>query len=312
MLSTSSRPSPMAIYPFTMTEPSRFLQLPLKIRREIYRYVLLDDIGAWVDLPLRDLSCGSVNSESDNDGRVVSKKVGRRVSKWLEIPWWAERPILAPYPSRIGILSASRQIYHEVLPILYHEREFHYLLGSGFESITVLTYPRHPPQFYSNLKNLSTSIVWENAPMTHIIWFFSLLALPVSRWKIRIKLIVLRPTTDIQFGQWFIRGIAGLTAFESVFFCMRYRLVEENYERNHYSEIKEYLKDALGPAMEDNFGLHFRPKYYNEQRMRAQQRKEVAQSASQTQRKGEIISTDDYEWVFGTGSAEDGPSKHIV
>ncbi|MCJ1428740.1 hypothetical protein MMC29_006651 [Sticta canariensis] len=283
MLSASSETSPVATNPVTMTEPSRFLCLPLKIRREIYRYVLLDDIGVWVDLPLRDLNCRSFDSESesDNDGRRVSKRVGQKVSKWLEIPWRAERPILAPPPSRIGILSASRQIYQEVLPILYHEREFHYQLGSGFESITSLTYPHHPPQFYNNLKNLSTSIFWENAPPSHIIWFFSVFALPVSRWNFRIQLIVLSPTTNIQFGQWFIRGVAGLTAFESVSFCMRYRLTEGNYERGHYSEIKELLKDALGPAMEDSFGLHFRPKDYNQQ-MRAQQMKEGAQSASQT------------------------------
>lgn len=63
---------------------------------------------------------------------------------------------------------------------------------------------------------------------------------------------------------------------------MRYRLMKENYERGHYSKLKELLKDALGPAMEDSFGLQFRPKDYIEQRMRAQQMKEGAQSASQT------------------------------
>lgn len=255
-----------------MAEPSRFLLLPLRIRRRIYRYVLLEDIGARVELPLSTKDCLSTHCVSPIRSDVEDHK--QNVCSWLEIPGYesvSERPRPTTPSCQIGILLTSRQTYQEVFPILYQERNFHYQLGTlAHESLRMLGSPSHYPRLLNAMKNINTTIFWENASKKHIIFFFKIFALPVPRCNFRIRVIVLQTWTTVKFEQWFIDAIAGLRTFDSVFFCMRYRLTETNYESGQYSRIKEGVRFALGPAVQNVCGLHFRPKNYINERMRAQ------------------------------------------
>lgn len=80
-------------------------------------------------------------------------------------------------------------------------------------------------------------------------------------------MIVLYQSTRFEVEQWFIDAIAGLKAFDNVFFGINYRLRESNYEWRHYSHLEKGVKHALGPAVQTNGGLQFRPKDYNNERM---------------------------------------------
>lgn len=263
--------------------PSRFLSLPLNIRWMIYRYVLLHDIGDWVELPL-----GTENGGSPRRSRRF-KVHNERIRSWLEIPGYtdrSERPRPMPSSCQIGLLLTSWQIYWEVMPILYQERNFHYQLGTGDESLIMLTKPSRHRGLYNAMNSVNTSIFWENACSTHIQKFFEIFALPISRCVFRIRVIVLQTWTRVDIEQWLIDAIAGLKAFENVFFCMRFRLVGQDYEKGHYWLIEEGVKHALGPAVRSNWGLHFRPKDYEDERMRAQ--RETDEEEVQSRRKRDI------------------------
>lgn len=265
---TTSSMSPIS----PVAEPSRFLLLPLRIRRRIYRYVLLDDIGARVELPLSTKNCFSTPCVSP--ARSDLEDHNQNVRLWLEIPGCGgvyERPRPTPPSCQIGILLTSRQTYQEVFPILYQERNFHYHLGTfAHESLRMLGSPSHNSRLLNAMKNINTTIFWENASKKHITSFFKIFTLPVPRCNFRIRVIVLKSWTTVKFEQWFIDAIAGLRTFDSVFFCMRYRLTETSYEWGQYSRIMEGARFALGPAVQNDGGLYFRPKNYINERMRAQ------------------------------------------
>lgn len=238
------------------TSKSGFFLLPRKIRRKIYRYVLLHDIGSWVELPLEP---------EWPSGPTMRSDIQPNVRLWLEIPEWVdriERPRPMPPSCPIGILLTSWQTYKEVLPILYHERDFHVRLGGGTKPLDILAIRSHA-QLFHGMKNLNISIIWETASSVHITMLFRIFALPVSRCNFRIRVIVLYQSTRFEVEQWFVDAIAGLKAFDNVFFGIYYRLWESNYEWRHYSRLEKGVKHVLGPAVQSSCGLHFRPKDYN-------------------------------------------------
>lgn len=264
VLTNSSKLTNMSL----TSRPLGFLSLPPNIRIEIYRYVLLHDIGGWVELPL-----STENSFSPPTfPRIEDHNNNENVRSWLQIPGCAdrsERPIPTPSSCQIGLLLTSSKIYWEVMPILYQERNFHFQLGSGYESLRMLINPTHDAGLYNAMNSINISIFWESARSKHINKFFKIFALPISRWVFRIRVIVLKSWTKVEVEQWLIDAIAGLKAFENVFFCMRFRLVGHDHENGHYSLIEEGVKHALGPAVWSSWGLHFRPKNYEDVRVRA-------------------------------------------
>lgn len=242
---------------------SKFLSLPVEIRREIYRHVLRHDVGNWVELPLSSSEPGSP-MRSDDEYRH------QYVRLWLGIPRWTdrfERPRSTPPSCQMGILMTSRQTYQEVFPILYQEREFHCVLGTGFEASRLLDNAR----LYNTMKHLNTNIIWENASSEHIILVFKTFALRFPpQGTLSIRVTVLNEKSNVKFEQWFINAIAGLTAYEKVFFSVIYRPREADTELNLCSNIEEGVRHALGPAVWSSSGLLFRPKDYNDERIRAQ------------------------------------------
>lgn len=183
-----------------------------------------------------------------------------------------------PPSCQIGILLTSWQTYLEAAPILYHERQFYYQLGSGRQPLRTLDFPRHSP-LYNEMKHIIISIIWENASSEHIKSFLKIFASPVPRSTFLVQIIVLNQFTIVEIEKWFIDAIAGLNAFENVFFCMRYPLDMAKHECGQYERLEKGVKHTLGPAVEGNRCLNFRPKHYNDEKMRAQRAKRIGEEA---------------------------------
>ena len=272
-----SGPSSAVTNSFPAMPPSTLLLLPWKIRLQIYRHVIDQDNNAHVEFPLSSPSKSPVRSDS--------KARDQKVRLWLEIPESADgfegpKPIAPTFPGCTNLLLTSRQIFWEVFPIFCNETVFLFQLGGGTEWLRVLDI-RSRPQLFCSMMNLDASIIWDSASPYHVKAFFELFALPFRRRNFRIRVTVLKPSTEFMVEQWFVDGIAGLKALENVFVCLHLRPEQSNELTDHFRLIEEGVEYALGPARKNRCGLHFRPNSYQRMVERTKRRMRRIQSSVQ-------------------------------